>query len=392
MKNKYKTEVRTMLDELKSDPYQNETPKAGLGNVEANDSDVGVEYVVCAMCASILRVLCNFLVLVDVVRAGFLAGSHNHGNHPVSKAAHQNTSIGGSHVREHINPSRASESDALSPSNSTSAKSTQLIPHMQEAERGRKKLASESNAGANSSVTMLKNNRESFSAYVRNAPAAPTGSVIFLDSWNAQPGWLYDWLLDDFDRLVAQRCRIIEAVGRMYYDPEGNYRAWYAYADWHNEIPVEPDVDQAVAYVHSLLQQEFNILYDYNKIILAGYSQGAVLAIEASIRFPQPLGLVFSERGVLFESRTNNPHSVVHSPYVMTGGSDDTTYYIDRIKMDCRFLLDLNVPTFLKEFPSLDHFGRSQRENDLAIRSFGAVLSQPGNSQAVAHLEAWTDC
>jgi len=313
------------------------------------------------------------------VRAGFLASSHNHGNHLVSKAALHNTSNGGSRVRKHITLSRTPEADAVPLSNSTSAKSTQLIPR---------------NAGANSSVTLLKNKQDSFSAYVRHAPDYPTGSVIFLDSWNAQPGWLYDWLLHDLARLKHSQCRIIEAVGRMFYDPEGNYRAWYRYDDWHNEIPIETDVDQAVTYVHSLIQQEVAYYTSYNKIILAGYSQGAVLGMEASIRFPQPLGLVFSERGVLFESRSNNPYSVIHSPFVMTAGTDDTTYYIDRIKMDCRFLLSLNANAFLRGFAYLDHFGRSSRENDLAIRSFEAVLGyQPPQSvQAVAQLETWDVC
>jgi len=236
-----------------------------------------------------------------------------------------------------------------------------------------------------------------FHHYVRYQPVGQaTGSVIWLNSWAAEPGWLQEWLGADFNRLVsaAPQTRVIEAVGRYIYHPPEAYRGWYSYEDWHNEIPIDSDVDTAAEYVHGLINQEYSIVQDYRHIVLAGYSQGANMALEASFRFSHNLGLVLAERGVMLEPRLYDPHSLSASPYVLTAGLDDTTYNVQRIKQGCRALQGKQTPTFLRTFAHLDHFGSDYRENQLAIASIVQALSQtpPASISSLGVLTQWSSC
>merc|ERR1719183_2275063 len=104
------------------------------------------------------------------------------------------------------------------------------------------------------------------------------------------------------------------------------WRCWYNYNsldDWNNEVPVAAHLDESVAFVHNLIQTEFAVVGSYHRIAVVGYSQGANLALEAGLRFPVPLGLVFSMRGVMFSSRIENKTSLAVTPYVLTAGAQD---------------------------------------------------------------------
>jgi len=240
---------------------------------------------------------------------------------------------------------------------------------------------------------------EFFLQFCRHQPAqgvAVTGSVIWLDSWAAEPGWFNEWFGEEIQRLVssAPSIRVIEAVGRQYHHADGPYRGWYSYEDWHNEIPNEDDLTLGVSYVHQLIQQEFAIVGDYRKIALAGYSQGANIALEAAFRFPAPLGLVLSQRGVVLQSRLNDFKSSSASPFVFTAGLDDTTYSVEHIKYGCRAVRTADLVGFFKSYGNLDHFRCSERENALAIDSFLAVVKElpPQSVVQLGHLTSWSDC
>jgi len=232
---------------------------------------------------------------------------------------------------------------------------------------------------------------------LHGAKHSAKGSVILLAPWAAYEGWWKEWLKHTWDELIQQEWRILEAVGKIYQHPDAPYRGWYNYAsyeDWVAEIPNATQFDNAVRYVHGLIQQEYNIVKDYRRIVIAGYSQGAVLSLEAGLRFPMPLGLVFSQRGVLLDKRLNNCTSVVKTPYIFTAGSLDDVYLESDIETSCSRLMHVGASAFMTSIAGLDHYDSSERENTFLSKSIKVVMSQ-SPSRALESIESlgdWTPC
>lgn len=209
--------------------------------------------------------------------------------------------------------------------------------------------------------------------YTLHEPASgkPKRSLILLGPWNGSTGFFDSWLLEDFKKLEPETMdnyRILDCVARKVPSNPYAYNAWYEYEDWHSETPVAHDVDLAVAYVHSLIEQEAEIVGYYEYVVVAGFSQGANVALEAALRFHSPLGLVFSQRGILLEARKQDTTAVATTPYLLTAGADDDTYAVEMVKENCRWLESMSAPAYMKTMSGLDHYRRSKEECELALK------------------------
>lgn len=228
-------------------------------------------------------------------------------------------------------------------------------------------------------------------------PTAAPHSLIFLGPWNGTTGFFDWWLVKDFNTSqpsVRNSYRILDAVARKMPANAANqypYKSWYEYKDWATETPVASDVDLAVAWVHGLLQQEYGVVGSYERIILGGFSQGANLALEAALRFPHKLGLVFSQRGILLADRKASSDFFVATPYILTAGEHDNVYYANVVKENAKWLRERGAPVYMKTIPGMDHHARNPLENSLVIKSFVAMLGQ-APQEALQKLTDWTDC
>lgn len=236
---------------------------------------------------------------------------------------------------------------------------------------------------------------------VTYAPAgSPTGSLIFIGPFDSYDGFATKWLTDDINKLdpnIRNQYRIIEATGKWFNDAPDKkpYLGWYRYKDWHNEVPIDTDVDAAVGFVHHLIKQENYHVGNFNRIALVGYSQGANVALESSFRFPFALGLVVSQRGVALESRRQKTWEPLQpTPTILTAGGDDTIYHEAWVKKSCRFLQRMHVPVHLKTCPGVDHYRKSAFETQLTIKTLGVPLHQdpPASVQTFTGITTWTSC
>lgn len=227
-----------------------------------------------------------------------------------------------------------------------------------------------------------------------------TGSLIFIGPFDSHDGFVTEWLSNDLNRMdpnVRNQYRFTEATGKWFNDAPDKkpYLGWYRYKDWHNEVPIDSDVNAAVAFIHHLIQQESYHVGSFNRIALVGYSQGANVALESSFRFPSPLGLVVSQRGVALESRRHATWETLQpTPTILTAGADDTIYYEAWVKKSCRFLQSMHVPVLLKTCPGLDHYRKSAFETQLTIKTLGVPLYQdpPASIQTFTGITTWTSC
>lgn len=204
------------------------------------------------------------------------------------------------------------------------------------------------------------------------------GSVILLGDRCWQDGDWKVWLQHvKWNELIRKQWRILDTVGKIYYDYEPPCRVWYHYRNLQREIPIASHLDESVRYVHGLIEQEYSIVKDYRRIVIAGYSQGANLALEAGIRFRMPLGLVFSQRGILLDKRLYNDTSVAKTPYIFTMASDDDVYPEALVQQGCRHVRSTGALAFAaKSLAGVGHDGASERENSLLMKSISVAMWQ----------------
>lgn len=255
-----------------------------------------------------------------------------------------------------------------------------------------------SNYGATSRVYAQESGFESLTHAITGKP---TRSLIVLNPWNGSSGYMWNWTVNHsgvVDTTVTKQYRIIDVAADFV--PGKKYASWFNYKnddDWWNDEPIPAEVDRAVAYVHHLIESEYKVVGDYRRIVLAGLSQGAALALESALRFPHALGLVISQRGVIgTESKSRDP--LAKSPYVMMMGQDDHYYGVDSARTSCRFVKMYGGQAFLKAIPGLGHneLGGPDRvrEQELTLDILKAVANaDPADSaKAVAKVTEWTPC
>lgn len=171
----------------------------------------------------------------------------------------------------------------------------------------------------------------------------PRRSLILLNPWNGTPGFMWNWTFNQsgfgggWRKDVSDHYRVLDVAGKLM--PGSDYRAWFGYAtseDWSSDTPIQREVDVAVAYIHHLIEQEYKVVGDYKRIILAGMSQGAGLALEAALNFPKALGLVLSERGIVRSAYSKvMPRHFIHARSATSKeqpGSQLTSGVVDKLK------------------------------------------------------------
>lgn len=214
--------------------------------------------------------------------------------------------------------------------------------------------------------------------------------------WYLDPAWSssnQEWCRNDAqypcafgesDRANAQHLtnslRIVDAVGNIdlwkKYGAEGH--AWYDYDPWPDGPPFADELEKAIAIVFRLIEHEYKVLGDYQRIAIAGMSQGADLALEVGIRFPQQLGMVFSQRGMLRPSRRQgNQTLAAHpgTPFILVGGNVDELIPLQTFKASCASLQRMSAPAYFKGFQGLNHGSFSMPEWKLMIQAWSLMLS-----------------
>lgn len=209
-----------------------------------------------------------------------------------------------------------------------------------------------------------------------------------------------NWIMnnsEEIDPRIRKQSRILDVVGRpggMWHDVGIPATAWYGYKDyddWLKNLPISFEVDQSVAYVHSLIEQEYKVVGDYARIILVGKHQGANIAIESALRFRHSLGMVLSQRGIVLPLRVGSSATVEATPYILTAAAKDDIYPARQIIENSISLQAMHVPVFMKTIPDVDHFKWSQQESVLALKLVSAALSEaPVSTKTIASLTDWT--
>lgn len=261
----------------------------------------------------------------------------------------------------------------------------------------------------------------------------PVGSLILLmglggdHSWDMSEWWYLDrawssksqeWCckdpssmectcwFDDNDKAAIQRLRnslrIVDARGKIWYR-KGN--AWYKYQWWPDGPPVTVDHEAAIANVFSIIEHERQIVGSYDRIAIAGMSQGADLALTVGVRFPHQLGMVISQRGMLHGDQrewlsSHGGQSSPGTPFILTGGDADELVPLSTFKGSCASLQHTQAPCYLKTRVCYDeswgcHGSFSKSEWKLLINAFSLMLfpvHERHLEEQIGNLTFWSSC
>lgn len=203
---------------------------------------------------------------------------------------------------------------------------------------------------------------------------------------------------DDNDMAAVQRLRsqlrIVDAIGTMWYR-EGT--AWYRYTSWPDGPPVTADFEAAIANVNQIIEHESQVVGGYDKIAIAGMSQGADLALAVGVRFPHQLGMVISQRGMLHSAGNQ---SVPGTPFILTGGDKDELVPLTTFQGTCSWLRHLHTSAYLKNHICYDeswgcHGAFSKSEWKLLMNAWSLMLlpvSARNFGQQINDLTFWSPC
>lgn len=254
---------------------------------------------------------------------------------------------------------------------------------------------------------------------------APAGSLILLMgmggdlSWTMTQWWYLhpEWRPEDQewcstpgptacafgaqDKLAVQHLRdnwrIVDAVGTIV---SGTGFKWYDYENWEawpDSPPNANELDMAVANVFHLIEHEYKVIGDYKRIVIAGMSQGADLALEVGIRYPNQLGMVISQRGVLQKKHAerNGTQSLAAgpgTPFVLTAGDADELSPLATYKGSCASLQLMQTPVYFKSYPGVDHGGFCKPEWSLLIQIWSLMLASAPTPDKMTYLTTWDSC
>ncbi|MSQ80683.1 MAG: carboxylesterase [Candidatus Methylopumilus sp.] len=159
----------------------------------------------------------------------------------------------------------------------------------------------------------------------------PIGSVIFLHGLGAD-GFDFQEI---FTRLQFNKIRFI--LPHATYQPitinQGfEMRAWYDLYD----LSLEKDEDEigmkrSSVFIYQLIEEQISLGIDSNKIIIGGFSQGAVMSFYLGLRYQKKLGGIAALSGYLpLKEKLLNPiqNDLINIPIFMAHGLYDNVINI----------------------------------------------------------------
>lgn len=146
--------------------------------------------------------------------------------------------------------------------------------------------------------------------------------------------------------------------GVAYVAPEASGNTWYPYSFL---VPVErnqPGLNSALQVIHDQMSALVDQGVPYERIVLAGFSQGACLASEFAARHPRRYGGIgVLSGGLIGETITREAYSgSLEGTPVFMGCSDvDPHIPIERVHESEEVFLQLNARVDKRIYPGMDH-------------------------------------
>lgn len=143
-----------------------------------------------------------------------------------------------------------------------------------------------------------------------------------------------------------------------YLAPEAVGRTWYPHRFLEPREANQPFLESAIRRVHEIVAQIEAVGIPPRRILLAGFSQGACLALEAGARDGRRLGGIVAFTGGLIgdhPAAADYDAGLAGTPVLLAAGDPDPHVPWERVKTSEAVLRELGAEVQTLRFPGLGH-------------------------------------
>ena len=143
-----------------------------------------------------------------------------------------------------------------------------------------------------------------------------------------------------------------------YLAPAAAGRTWYPYSFLTETTKNEPDLSSALAAMHALIEGTIARGVPRDRIVLLGFSQGACLAAETSVRHPARYGGVLVFSGGLIGppgTRWNDSGSFAGTPVFLGCGDQDSHIPKARVEESADVFRRMGADVTARLYPGMGH-------------------------------------
>ncbi len=157
---------------------------------------------------------------------------------------------------------------------------------------------------------------------------------------------------------ILDLARALPHTQMAYLAPQAAGNTWYPYSFLAPLAQNEPWLNSALARLDAVVEHVLQAGVPANKIILAGFSQGACLASEYTARYPRPYGGLLAFSGGLIGPKVDETRysgSLAGVPVFM--GCSDVDFHIpkERVVESAAALGRLGAQVEYVLYPNMDH-------------------------------------
>jgi phospholipase/carboxylesterase len=181
----------------------------------------------------------------------------------------------------------------------------------------------------------------------------PENLVILLHGWGADGqdliGLADEWM--DF----LPHTLFISPDGPEICDVNPHGRQWFSLGDWSKEAIKEGVIrthDHVNELLHSLMEEH---QVPPHKVVLAGFSQGMMMALYTGLRQRQPLAAILGYSGALVAAEDLAEKEVSKIPLCLIHGKSDEMIPLARHEEAIKTLSELGYPVESMVIPGLGH-------------------------------------
>lgn len=178
---------------------------------------------------------------------------------------------------------------------------------------------------------------------------------------------------------ILSLTRFLPSENTAYLAPQARGNTWYPLSFLSPLEQNEPSLSSALERVQELLQSLAEAGIPHNRVLLAGFSQGACLALESAVRHPRPYGGVVALSGGLI----GPPGTVWQQGNGLEGvpvflGCSDVDPHIprERVGESARHFASLGATVTERIFPGMGH-----TINEEELQTFAAMIRSLHNDR-----------
>lgn len=170
----------------------------------------------------------------------------------------------------------------------------------------------------------------------------------------------------------------LDRPGLALFAPQAADQTWYPRSFLADRTVNQPHLDSALRRIDKLVDEISDHGIDADRLILAGFSQGACLAVEFAARHPRRYGGVVAFTGGLIGpeiSADDYPGSLASTPVFLGSSDPDPHVPVQRVEQTESILEQMEADVTTRLYPQMGHTINNE-ELSFARRIVDQVLEQ----------------